>query len=293
MASEKEMELLDDYISNRLTTSERAAFEHRLASDPTLKSELDFQSRIVDSIRQVRKAELKAMLNNVPVPAAPNTVALAGKIALVTLTAGIVASAIYFYLNPAGTTADEPRQPIETQEQKKEPVTAEPYTTPLSVQSQEAPAIANNKESKEPEKTTSSSPPATKKAPVIVQKNPKIEVFDPSTDEQPVNENAAPEEEKTTEVTAGPVTSTLEIQTDNSNRKYHFHYTFQDHKIVLYGNFENHLYDIMEFFNENKRTVFLFYNNNYYLLQEGSKVKPLVPVQDPALLKKLRAYRNQ
>jgi hypothetical protein len=49
----------------------------------------------------------------------------------------------------------------------------------------------------------------------------------------------------------------------------------------------------MEFFTDEKRTVFLFYKEQYFLLQEAdSQIRPLTPISDPALIKKLKEYRN-
>ncbi|MEO5977632.1 MAG: hypothetical protein ABIS36_18055, partial [Chryseolinea sp.] len=60
----------------------------------------------------------------------------------------------------------------------------------------------------------------------------------------------------------------------------------------LYGVFEKNLYEIMEFFSNNKRTMFLYYKDNYYLLNEDdNNVKRLTPIKDETLLKKLQDYR--
>jgi hypothetical protein len=49
----------------------------------------------------------------------------------------------------------------------------------------------------------------------------------------------------------------------------------------------------MEFFSGNKRTVFLYYKDSYYLLnEENETIKPLAPINDPSLLKKLKDYRG-
>jgi hypothetical protein len=40
MASEKDFELLDQYVGNRLSTADKAAFEQKLAADADLKNEL-------------------------------------------------------------------------------------------------------------------------------------------------------------------------------------------------------------------------------------------------------------
>jgi hypothetical protein len=78
-----------------------------------------------------------------------------------------------------------------------------------------------------------------------------------------------------------------------TDKKYNFHYQFKDDKLYLYGSFEKNLYEIMEFFSGNKRTMFLFYKDNYYLLnEEDQTVKALAPIKDQALLEKLRDYRK-
>ena len=47
------------------------------------------------------------------------------------------------------------------------------------------------------------------------------------------------------------------------------------------------------FFSDNKRTVFLYYKDSYYLLnEENETIKPLAPINDPSLLKKLKDYRG-
>src|SRR5690606_8124997 len=63
-------ELLDDYLSNRLKGNERIEFERRLESDASLQSELALQRELIEGIRSARVAELKSMLNQVPVPPA-------------------------------------------------------------------------------------------------------------------------------------------------------------------------------------------------------------------------------
>jgi hypothetical protein len=89
-------------------------------------------------------------------------------------------------------------------------------------------------------------------------------------------------------------TSSREVVVDNNNRKYKFHYQLDGDNLTLYGDFEQHLYTIMEFKSEDKQNViFMFYKNNYYLLnQSPGNVNRLVPVNDPALLKRLREQRE-
>ena len=88
-------------------------------------------------------------------------------------------------------------------------------------------------------------------------------------------------------------TPSIAVEVDSENKKYDFHYQFAQDKLVLYGPFEKNLYEIMEFISEDKRTVFLYYQDRFYFLKDDTeKLKPLGAIQDPALIKKLKEYRR-
>src|SRR5688572_20810393 len=100
MAVERDFELLDDYLANRLGQEERTTFEEKLKGDSELKNEYDLQQRFIEGIKKARVAELKSMMNSIPVPAAPSTVgAAAGKVAVWVVFIGIIGTGLYFYFN--------------------------------------------------------------------------------------------------------------------------------------------------------------------------------------------------
>src|SRR6478609_10563736 len=94
------IELIDDYLTNRLTEKEKGAFEQQLASDPSLKADVELQKNIVEGIKGARAAELKSMLNNVPI-ASPVSVSFSAlKIAAGIVGAGLLIGSIYYYMQP-------------------------------------------------------------------------------------------------------------------------------------------------------------------------------------------------
>jgi hypothetical protein len=296
MASEKDLELLDQYVSNRLTDQDRTAFEQKLASDTTLKNEHKLQQKLVEKIREARVKELKAMFNNIPASSLETGgTSIVGKVALWVAVVGSIGAGIYFYLDREDKVED---QPIVKQEEvtPEVPQTVEPQ--------QEAPKQENPvaTEEGEPEETVTSPAENKKKDAEIPQaqeegkteEEPKgpapLDVFDPSEEtETPRTPNT---DQKITDST--PLNkSSIVVEIDNSNKKFDFHYQFKNGKLYLYGKFEKNLYEIMEFFSGNKRTVFLFYKDSYYLLsEENDTIKPLAPINDPALLQKLKDYRG-
>jgi len=297
MASEKDLELLDQYVGNRLASQDRAAFEKKLASDTSLQNEFNLQQRVVGKIREARIKELKTMFNSVPASALePTGTSLVTQITVGVAIVGAIGAGIYFYSSNDDNVAD---QQVAKQEEvtSQAPQTTEPQQDEASAQ--ESPATDQPKSSEsesvvpstEDKKKDAEIPQASDDA--ITKEESKgpapLDVFDPS--EETEAPGATPET-KITEST--PLSkSSIVVETDSNNKKYNFHYQFKNGKLFLYGTFEKNLYEIMEFFSGNKRTVFLYYKDSYYLLnEENETIKPLAPINDPSLLKKLKDYRG-
>jgi hypothetical protein len=297
MASEKDFEILDEYAGNRLNPQDRAAFEQQLESDAELKNELSLQRGIIEGIKTARKAELKSMLNNVPISSIPSEgMSIAAKIGLWVVVAGLVSTGLYFYFNQDdGNTAVQPAITNEINEENTENTVADNTKAETEAikpeqQDQEAPVEAQPRVTQKQADQLPAVPKAS--TPAKVEEQPAVEpstldVFDPSQDAENA-EQAATEE-------IGPKLSTkssIAVVTE-VDKRYNFHYQFRENKLFLYGSFEKNFYEIMEFFSNNKRTMFLFYKDNYYLLSDADeKVKPLSAINDAALLKKLRDYRG-
>jgi hypothetical protein len=272
-------DLIDDYVANRLSESERGAFEAGMNADPALKSEVETQRMIVEGIRQARVAELKAMLNNVPVGGA---VSLWGdwsviKMAATIGVAGIIGTSLYFYVKDSNEVinnapkAEVPMDSLLPKEDKTEPVISEPE---------------NVTEEKKTEVTT----PQTRRAKPgkINTTSPKVVVEDPSSELLSGTKTTDP-----ASVSTKAVISVATIQVERpTNTKYTFHYQFTDKKLFLYGPFEGVLYEILEVHGDN-HALFLYFKDNFYHLDE-SKVEAtdLTPIRDRALIQKLKEFRN-
>lgn len=281
MAVERDFELLDDYLANRMPVEERAAFEQKIATEPALVKELKLQQGIVESLRKTRATELKNMLNNVPVP--PVGTSLVTKVTIGIAVSALVATTLYFTLSKEAVTveAEAPTPAIET-----------PVTPPAEKPEKSEQPIAIEEDKNEvakTEKKTSKKSRNKTQNPVVVE--PKIEVFDPTAEleetEKATEGDLLSEED---EIATGK--STILVDIDSTSRRHTFHYKLVQDQLTLYGPFEHNLFEILEFFSEEKRTAFLYYKKSYYYIKEADKVTALVPVQDPALLNKLRKQRT-
>jgi len=289
MATEKELELLDNYLANRLDTNEKASFEQKLEADPNLKSEFEFQQRLIEGIRNARATEIKSMLKNIPLSAIETTESTwIGKAITGCVVAGLLGTGLYFFLNQEKNDKNET-----TTIAKEDKVVASKEIEPvIETEQNPAPAQEEVQSLKTEEKVVAKS--SKKKADTLkaseekVAEKRKIEVFDPT------HEMEGNGTQNNSEVESGAVatTSSIVVETDNTNKKYTFNYQFKNGKLFLYGSFDKD-YEILEFVDESKHTMFLFYKESYYLLNEDNqKVKSLTPITDPVLLKKLKEHRG-
>lgn len=287
MVSEKDFELLDQYVGNRMNAEQKALFEQKLKVDAELNNEFLLQQKVVEGIRKARALELKKLLNNIPVSSIPSQgTSIIAQIGLLVVVAGLVGTGLYFYFRPEAKV--ETQQAIRNDVKADEPkVDKAPATD--EAQPQQESAVKDEQEVEAPQKNNDDAPkiPSTEKADEKPVEPSPLDVFDPSEElEEP---GTVKTEGNKTPV---PTTPSIVVETLTDNR-YNFHYQFKDNKLYLYGSFEKNLYEIMEFFSDNKRTMFLFYKDNYFLLnEENEKVKALTPISDEALLKKLRDYRG-
>lgn len=298
MIDDKTIETLDAYLRNKLSGEDREAFERQLHADPALKQEYLFQKTMVDGIREARRTQLKTTLNNIPVPGGGWGSALTVKGITWLVVAGVTGTLVYYGLTravskeiPANTPKVEQVQPAESAPATSEP---QPEVTPEKAPAQSDVKAPAAKSSSNKNNSASSKEKANDEADQKEAK-PNIQVFDPTTElsnEKEESTTGAPSEKlTTTEKASAP---TFDVETNSDNKKYEFDYQFDQGKLILYGAFEKNLYEILEFFNGTKHTAFLYYKQNFYLLDEqNTKVTPLTPITDPDLLKKLKESREK
>lgn len=280
-------EKIDEYLTNRLSEQDRETFEQQLGTDSALKAEVEFQTQIIESLKKARVAELKEMLNKVPVDSVIKYPAL--KIAAGLIGAAVIVSAGYLYYSnnkselpvTVPTIEDsivqtEDTQPSEAEEKKD--IIEQPIEPETSTTQQKALSPAQVPSSRPSDKGETSQP---------VDK-PALDVIDPSeelTESTPTRGNS----------NAKPVLTIpkMNVEVDSSSKKYPFHYQFKDGKMILFGSFDKSLYEIIEI-NGGSHSVFLYHKENYYKLDESkNEITPLEPVKDKALIQKLKDYRKK
>jgi hypothetical protein len=283
-------ELVSRYLEQGMPDEERLAFEQQLKADPELSEEFDLQSSIVDAIRDRRRMELKARLDQISIQP-PLFQTITAKIATIAGVTAIVGAGAYYLLS-----SSEKSIPMEVALSPQEAVEfnlPEVPPTPEAI----TPQTGSTKEESRPAKVRprterrDNGTLARKESEEPKQLRPNVvqpEIGQPPRD---VDQELAevPEVsgmngvEQFGESTESKVT--VEVIKDRKNR---FHYQFYNGKLYLLGDFSEMPYEIIEFNSQSGRKFFLFYNGSYYRLNQGvEKPAPLVRLDDPALIREL------
>ncbi len=277
-------EKIDEYITGKLTDPEKEAFEKRIEADPTLKTEVAMQNAIVEAVKKARMAELKGMLSQVPITGVEATLGISvTKIAAIVVSAAVLVTATVFYFRPDNKPVQS--KSIEDSIFEKMEVPAADIPT---IQPKEEPAKVDSSTVATPQKEAEK--PKIKKisgANTKVNK-PKLDLIDPT--KELTNENSATPETKKSNAL---VIAESHIPVEMHDKKNSFHYQFSEGKLILFGSFDKGLYEVIEV-NGNAHSMFLFYKDSYYQLNEKSKnIKPLIAIRDTELVAKLNEFRSR
>lgn len=275
-------ELIDDYVADRLSESAKAEFERGMEADRGLKSEVVMQQAIVNGIRKARAAELKAMLNKVPVGGGASLWSGWSSMRMAATVGAImvIGTGLYFYLKGSENViqnipgAEVPIDSLMPDENKVEPII-------------ENKGMETKEEAKETVVSKEKKVATKKQNPA----SPKVEVVDPSA--EMLSDDKADRATKETPK-SGISVSTIQVEKDSKNKQYSFHYQFWEGKLFLLGPFDTDLYEILEVHGGDNHAMFLYFKESFYLLdQSKDDVMPLTPIQDRTVIRKLKEFRSR
>lgn len=292
------IEQIERYLEGNMSGEELQAFEKLLDKDPMLKSEFQLQEDIISAIKESRKAELKARLDNINV-GAYNTGISGAKIILTGAITAAVGLGIYFYSQenvdenlPAQEqlTLEDTNAIIQLEENKAIPpvVQTEQHEEELlarNTATEESVAEAKEDdiiEEAEKEIAVVATPEVTPPTPIETFGDAEGIATEIKT---PTNKLA--ESLSSTEVTA------VEIENEESHSD-SFHYKFFNNKLYLYGDFKNIPYELIELNTVSGKSVYLYYKGNFYYLEPNQmEVSPLNQIKDQNLIGELEGLRNK
>lgn len=282
---------IDDYLSGKMGESDKLSFENQINNNSLLKQELSFQRDIITSLKGARNLELKARLNAIDVAGVSTGAHVGWKIAagLVIATGLFTASYLYF----KNTTQVITSQPIAVDTAQKTIVSEKTITTEVEKRKETVSQIVSESTTSPEESTIINKKDKTPNP--IVKKYSDVR-FDvpvvPHTEQDLHTEaNAAsPNENLATE--NKQIKSAVEVALDHKS-EFKFHYRYFNNKLYLLCDFGSKPYDLIELNRKKTRTLYLFFDKNYYELKDNqSDATALKIIKNNTIIKQLEVIRT-
>lgn len=299
MATNKEHSLLvEKYFDGNMSGSEKMAFENELASDPILKSEFEHQQEIVHGLKEFRKMELKARLDNIPVtPGLLGVISQSSAVKTMSYVAAtlLIGTGAYFMIKE-----DRAESYIQLLDPKLK------YTIGQSELGQ----IENSLDYRY--ETSSNVPNTWVEVATVDSSEPKVreeklpkavnpasfqvpDISDPSPDESPIQgeELLADAPVRLDKLSSAGAPAKIEIENIIAD-KYNFHYRLENGKLYLYGKFDVSPYKILEVNSKTGKKLFFHYDGNYFRLFENTRsISPLEVIDDQNLIDELKIIKSK
>lgn len=278
----KNFERVEAYFNNELSDSEKNDLLSEVESNAELKSEYNFQNEVINGIKEARKAELKAMLDNVPIASISTATTGMYKLLFGGAATLILGTALWYYFNANTNLEDTDNNAIvDVAPLKDENSNAVNKVVELNNESETIKSTNESTELISREENKKDSP--TINTPVV-----------PNSEDGFTNESL-PEEnlEIPKDISKVDINLSSKVNVEiKLNKKYNFHYQYLQGKLVLYGNFEEGLFEVLELNKENTIEIYLYFKSNYYYIKDKSgDIIPLKEINNKSLKLKLERIR--
>lgn len=276
-------ERIDAYFNSDLSEVEKQNLLNDLDSNPGLKEEFEFQQEVVNGIKAYRKQELIAKLDNIQIVSTGQALLIKTIAVIGIVGAGTVGTILWMDNNDI---------PEETNVIKTEEVTTQPEEIPVeSISPETETAIVENIEETDTPVDKAENPESISKE---VESNiPEVAI--PEFNEPEVDTTVKTDEDLVAPDAVNTSDLVLSSQTDVDiiiSKKYNFHYQAKDGKLLLYGDFNDSPFEIIEIKTNIGINTYLFYKENFFeLKQDNEEIRPLEVVENKELIKELQKRR--
>lgn len=276
--------LIEQYIEGTISASDKNILLQAMESDPTIKSEVAMQMELKNGIINYRKTELKNRLNAISVSGGSTSmygVRIASGVAIVAVL--LTGSILYFNQAEENTLAIGPIQ-IENQElpqavQPKLPQAVSPIKDKAKENSPEPKSTKPNNIAQRAQAT----------APSIIEPE-VIESFEDT--ELMIGNESMDTDTKHLGTVSSKESVKIEI-TVSEEKSSTNQYKFFNNKLYLYGDFGQTPYEIIEVNSLKTKSLFLFFNNEYYYIRPNQTEKvPFEEVANETLIEELKILKE-
>ncbi len=284
-------ENIDAYLTGKLNASDKFALEEGMKKDPLLKSEVDLQNDIIESLKNSRKIQLKNRMNSLDAYTSTG-VSSAIKIAASFITIGIIGAGIYYMSIFSTNTKDKEvveavleknaREQSLKQDNTKSNTSSDQISAPQL--EKEIVTVEADKNGSKKRNRVSNRNRNSNSEPNVVANVPQGYIFD---QESGINKEVTVPNGEINE-TKVKKAGNVDIGID-SNIKKDLSYKFYSGKLFLSKDFEEQPYELMELNTSKSKQFYLYFGNKYYEMKSNqTKAARLSEVKDNSILVILR-----
>lgn len=305
MQSRDQEEVIAQYLTRRMSEVERVAFEQKISESPQLSQKIEFEKQIAQGIKNYKKGILKSRLDQLELsPSAVETTSIVTKTILAGITAVVIGGLSYFMLTPDEILVIENQETMIGNDGMTEDENAK-----ISLDIDTTYAILSDK--KEDERTSSitkyientrvkvskkQSKKGSKSDKVTLQSEVEVVLPDMDGTEMYFDEPFDSLQDFSDDLmkNQAQVNSVPELEIEiEMKRTKKLKYIYVGEKLTLIGDFSASPYQIIEDNTIVEKKLYLYFEQEYYVLTVTSEKKALIPVKDMRLLDYLVDLRNK
>ena len=305
MKSEDQEEAIAQYLTRRMSEVERSAFEKKISESPQLAQKIEFEKQIAQGIKNYKKGILKSRLDQLELgPSIVETTSITTKIILAGITVIVIGGLSYFMLTPDEILVIENQETMIGNDGMTEDENAK-----ISLDIDTTYAILSDK--KEDERTSSitkyientrikvskkQSKKGSKSDKVTLQSEVEVVLPDMDGTEMYFDEPFDSLQDFSDDLmkNQAQVNSVPELEIEiEMKRTKKLKYIYVGEKLTLIGDFSASPYQIIEDNTIVEKKLYLYFEQEYYVLTVTSEKKALIPVKDMRLLDYLVDLRNK
>lgn len=281
--------LIERYLNDELSLSEKQAFEAEIQSNAELASEVSFQKLVINGIKKYRVSQLKSQLSAVDVSSGGlgNT-----GITMVTsfvVLASIVSGIYYFDMQAESDQKTEMAWINSDQFIAEQPL---PLEFPVDRISAIEKVAEPKKSTKLTEQSASRMQKAIKKSDRKEKKSTIIAVVPQiHLGEEERLFDAVESEDSFTEISSNKQRAILNIALADGESK-ELKYKYAEGHLSLYGDFSASPYEILEINNTKGKQIYLYHLDVYYQIEPVMEITPLIPMSDAKKIEELKLVQK-
>jgi hypothetical protein len=277
--------LIERYLSDELSLTERQSFESEIQANPELSNEVAFQKLVINGIKKYRVNQLKSQLSTVDVSSVGfgNTgyTVVSSLIILVSIVSGIYYFEVLNKKNLQTETVWINADLFNPNPQKKIEFPVEKVTTiSKTIKSDEKATFAN--------KSLSNSIRSERKIRKEEKRNEVIAVVPQIQMSEDIGQfHTADNDDTFPEIMSTEQKSIPSIVLSNDNSK-ELRYKYTDGHLSLYGDFSLSPYEILEINSANGKQVYLYHLELYYQIELVTEITALIPMSNAKKIEELK-----